>query len=404
MIIQVPQRISNDVDSFVLDDILECLGITNTEYSVETTARNGRNIVIKNGNKNLYVIISGKSADGRNSFLAQSISTVLKMYIADEEEKEIYAFLLDTSSHAKTDYIVDTYRMIKTIGIEILNERKGFDIFPAYDNLREWKEKRTTRQQYNSANNSTYVLESSETYTIYGKCFGANSKEATLISCFVACLAKKEEKKVYFFQVEDNNSSKISENDRQLLESYGVIVENDLLPPFGPKQYEKQEKIESARNQAAFQLNLLNKYGQKKCLICENNIEESIIASHIHRITDINKSSLSWDDKCKEAVDPDNGIWLCANHDKMFENGLFYFMGQNLKTKVKITQMIENLDASTNTALDKIEDTLLKQQIYEFVKYNSELLILKDYIINNRYYNSKMRDYLERHRKRVNGF
>jgi hypothetical protein len=204
--------------------------------------------------------------------------------------------------------------------------------------------------------------------------------------------------------VEDNESKKLSETDKELIISYGVKVENKLLPPFGPKQYEQQIAVESVRNQAAFQLNLLNKYGSKRCLICGNNVEETIIASHIHRITDIDKSSISHDEKCKEAVDPDNGFWLCATHDKMFETGLFFFLNQELKAKVKISQLINSNESTLNTYLRNLNNDISRRQLSEFFKQNNYILCLKDFVIQNKYYSNPMHYYLEKHRERVKGF
>jgi hypothetical protein len=407
MVINIAERYQYELTNSQIREILNSLGIQNEFYEVILEKRNGRYILIKNSNKDYYVIFSSKNAqDGRNSFINQYIATVLQSFVQDQtQSKEIYVYLIDTTRYAETAYMIDTYKMLKNIGITILNE-DNLSIHPIepYKSVSEWKTARNERQDYNPGNNSTYVLENEDSYTIYGKSFGANGKEASLICCTIAQIARLEGKDVHLYQVEDNDASGLSSQDIKLLQYYGVIVEKSILPRFEPRQYLKQQVQETSRDQATFQLNLLNKYGAKKCFICGNTIEESIIASHIHRIADIDKSSLSWDEKCKAAVDPDNGFWLCANHDKMFEYGLFYFISQSLKISNQLKPLIDNLEVTLNRTVGQVNNDVLKNQIFEFVKRNNDLLVLKNFTIDTYFYSPSMYDYLELHRSRVNGY
>jgi len=406
MKISIPERYSTELTNIQIKEILTTLAIPCEHYVISLVSRNGRNLIIESNDRKIYVIFSRKDAsEGRNTFLNQYIATVLKAFIDDTSaNKEIYVYLMDTSRYAETPYMIDTYRMLKNIGILIINEHNlSAHPIQSYSSVMEWKTAREDRQNYNPGNNSTYVLENENSYTLYGKSFGANGKEASLICCTIAQIANKEGKKVHLYQVEDNEADKMSAQDIKLLQFYGVIIEKSILPKFGPRQYYKQQIQSSSRDQATFQFNLLNKYGSKKCFICGNKVEESIIASHIHRITDIDKSDMSWEEKCKAAVDPDNGFWLCANHDKMFEYGLFYFKDQNLATANQIKPMIESIENNLLRTANQIDDDVLKNQIMDFVCKNNHLLVLKDFKIDTMYYSPSMRDYLELHRLRVNG-
>jgi len=406
MNIQVPERYQRELTRDNFREILQSLGIFDETYIVSLTTRNGRSIIIEKDDRKIYVIFSSKETDSRNAFLNQYVATVLKSYVLDESrQKEIYVYLLVTSRFASTPYMVDTYKMLKTLGISILNEPNlNIGAIEPYTSVRDWKATRTERQNYNPGNNSTYVLENEDSYTVYGKSFGANGKETSFICCTIAKIASTEEKRVHLYQVEDNQASGLSLQDVRLLEYYGVIIEKNILPRFEPRQYQRLQVFGTSRDQATFQFNLLNKYGSKKCLICGNRIEESIIASHIHRITDIDKSNLSWDEKCKAAVDPDNGFWLCANHDKMFEHGLYYFIDQFLKTSNQVNPLIETLEQSMIRTVSQISNEVLKNQILEFVKRNNDLLVLKEFKIDTYYFSPTMHEYLELHRLRVNGF
>ena len=407
MIVNIAERYQNELTNTQIIEILNLLGLYVDTYNVIVSSRNGRYILVQHDNKNYYVVFSSKSAqDGRNSFINQYISTVLQSFVQDQNEnKEIAVYLMDTTRYAETSYMIDTYKMLKNVGLTILNE-SALRVYPIepYKSVTEWKTARNERQNYNPGNNSTYVLENEDSYFIYGKSFGANGKEASLICCTVAQIARLEGKTVHLYQVEDNDATGLSSQDIKLLQYYGVIIEKSILPRFEPRQYLRQQVQETSRDQATFQLNLLNKYGAKKCFICGNNIEETIIASHIHRVADIDRSNLTWEEKCKAAVDPDNGFWLCANHDKMFEYGLFYFLNQNLKVSNQLRPLIDHIEGALNRTVSQINNEVLKNQVFEFVKRNNDLLVLKNFTIDTYFYTPSMYEYLELHRSRVNGF
>ena len=123
MKILVKNKYKKEITTEVINKILTGLRLS-TNYTLEYVNGNGRDIIIKHNNKNIFVIVSRVKADSRNAFLAQYVPTVLSEYIKDPaKEKEIYIFLLDTSDKAKTPFIIDTYRICKTLGISIINER-----------------------------------------------------------------------------------------------------------------------------------------------------------------------------------------------------------------------------------------------------------------------------------------
>lgn len=403
MKIYVPNRYAKDLSSSDYSKIMELVGIDNSYYELIIEKRNGRSIIIEHLECRNYIIFSAKTAkDGRNTFLNQYISTVLSIYGSDESTKlkNISVYLMDTSSSAKTPYMLDTYRILKTLDIGIINEHE-LNIKPIkkYQSVREFKVQREDRQNYNPANNSSYILENSDSYEIFGKSFGANGKESALISCLVSKIASAESKKVLYYQVEDNGSHKLSNTDKVLLENYGVIIDEELIPSFSARNYIKSKPLTS-RNQAVFHFNLLNKYGKKKCLLCGNQIEATIIASHIHRITDIDKSNVSWEEKIEMAVDSDNGLWLCSNHDKLFENGLIFFEGNKLEMDLPLVMMVDSIKKEIDSKIRKIFDKSLRIQISDFVSESHELLILENFFIDSLYYSEKMKMYLDIHKNR----
>ena len=368
----VKERYKAELNVKIIEQVLSSLNLNET-FEIQYILGDGRNLIIETDTYKHYVIVSRETVDSRNAFLAQYISTVLSQYVEDltTKQKMISIFLLDTSDRAKTDFIIDTYRIAKTLGINILNESElGLPTIQPYNSFRDWKNARSNRQQYNPANQSSYAMEDEDEYTVFGKLYGANGKESALLACQLAEIAKKENKKLNFVQVKEHGTEAISSTDKKLLEHYGVNVSGGAIV-----LKDKQTRDRSTcRKQDEFKFNLLEKYGNKKCYLCGCDIESNIIASHIHRITDIDNSKIPDAEKRRQAVDGNNGLWLCANHDKMFEYGVITF---NINGELVI-------------------NSTLKENQVEFIKYITQVLKIQDIHLTNEFL-----QYLMIHNKRV---
>ena len=373
MDVYVKNRYREELNLTVIENILLQLNL-NLDYTIHYACGNGRSVIIENENKKYYVIVSSKTADSRNAFLAQYIPTVLNEFIEDSTKKDkiILIYLLDTSSSAKTSFIIDTYRVAKTLGINIVNEKElKMPPIQSYNTFKDWKNAKTSRQKYNAANNSSYAMEDENEYTVFGKLYGANGKDAALFACQLAKIAKIENKKLNFVQVKEHGTETLSSSDRKLLESYGVIVSDNAIVL---KDKEIKDKS-TCRKQDEFKFNLLQKYGEKKCYLCDCDIESNIIASHIHRITDIDNSCLPDEEKRMQAVDGNNGFWLCANHDKLFEYGIITFDVKGCLV---------------------VNPNLTEKQI-NYINYITNVIK-----INDKHLTNKLKNYLMIHNKRVN--
>ncbi len=81
-----------------------------------------------------------------------------------------------------------------------------------------------------------------------------------------------------------------------------------------------------------FHYNLLQNMEKKRCYkVCGCDIEHMVLGSHIERQYDIDRNNNTMMRKVKVITDGDNGLWLCANHDKMFEYGIIYFIDRTLR-------------------------------------------------------------------------
>ena len=68
--------------------------------------------------------------------------------------------------------------------------------------------------------------------------------------------------------------------------------------------------------------NLLDRLGTKRCALCECEIPELIQGAHIWPVADIKRQPLTLEQKLSYATDGHNGLWLCENHHKMFDENL----------------------------------------------------------------------------------
>ena len=68
---------------------------------------------------------------------------------------------------------------------------------------------------------------------------------------------------------------------------------------------------------------LLDTLGDKHCAFCNCDIPDIIQGAHIWNVADIKKEPTQNDEqKYNHAISGSNGIWLCQNHHKLFDNNL----------------------------------------------------------------------------------
>lgn len=282
------------------------------------------------------------------------------------------------------------YRCFLTIGIKILNLEQlgisGMHPFTNYDDLKSYRNKTSER---NVHNRQTYFIDDGDQISLYGKTFGANAMESFI---FGLTLQKVAEKNVVFYEVVDNKSKSIPKEQKNILISNGVTFSDviELLPT----GYAKPVRRVGSRNTPSFHYNLLQKFSEKRCYLCGCSMEHLIIGSHIERITDIdNNPKYSDNEKARRAVDGDNGLWLCANHDKMFEFGIIYFENTLLKISSLIT--------------DILEKEFLHKSIFQIRKiFPSNLISVGEidsvnFKIKICHFNDNMSDYIKKHRERI---
>lgn len=157
----------------------------------------------------------------------------------------------------------------------------------------------------------------------------------------------------------------ISEEKEEQLKTENNRIEktvDDLISKYGIDGTVAREIV--SRNsfvQELFRNNLIARYGCK-CAICNKDIEAVMVASHI---VPANESNVI------EKADCENGLLLCALHDKLFDRYMisFDFMtgkliyADSLKGKLEDYQLSEDLILKERFMTDERKDYLMKHNI-----------------------------------------
>lgn len=303
----------------ITDICMKVTGQTEYKLTLDNNWSTGRFVKVINGEEIHFVGISGRKVEGRNSFV-QTIATIFSAFTNFNYNKKFLDFyFLPITGNNLTPYLKFCYRLMKTIKFNFVNPKVGFGslILEPYSDIIKLIEDRNNLREKNSSNNSSFITDEGFEYRIYGKAFGANSKETALF-CFA--ISYITDKPVKLFQILDNNSDSISQNDKKAIISFKKIeiIDDTFMFDKTKEIPEDNDNIRSAR----FIYNLLSRYGKKKCVLCGCEISNLISGAHIWPVADIKKAHISLDEKKKYASDSENGIWLCENHHKLFDANL----------------------------------------------------------------------------------
>ena len=153
-----------------------------------------------------------------------------------------------------------------------------------------------------------------------------------------------------------------SENDKDLI----VVVE--LEKKYGIDGTTLRELLlRNSRVQDIFRHNLTIEFGGK-CAVCGKDLPDLLVASHIK------PSSIS---NVYEKIDNNNGILLCANHDKLFDHYLITFdfndgriiVADVVKKKLDDYQIVDNFKLEKKFLTEKRKDFLVTHNL-EFYSKN----------------------------------
>ena len=322
------QKNSLSLKKVVTDDLMKLLSkrILGKSVSFEIEyieERNVGNYIIfeHQKHKNYIILLNYKNAhgksEGRNSFV-QSIPTAYLDYLSDTSfSKSIYFYDVHYSKQRYSSYIEAFLRLAVTIGIKSLNNNQ-LDPFTSLDELIEFRNNNKSRSKQN---NPSYIERTQSGLNIFGKVFGANSKDTEMICHAINYFYAG---KITLYQIKENKSTKLSSKFLAYLESTDKFIIEDDVYTFSDILAKRESNETINLRNPRFINNLFEHYGDKKCALCDCNIHQVIDGAHIFPIEAIKDLNITDQQKLDLATNPRNGIWLCKNHHKLFDSHMIY--------------------------------------------------------------------------------
>ncbi|MBF9197155.1 HNH endonuclease signature motif containing protein [Microvirga terrestris] len=325
----------------ILSDVcLKVMGRADYTYEFDDEGYNiGRLAVLSYRGKDVFISFSESNIQSRNSSF-QSLPSALSRFILHENEsKEIcYYVLPNVEGNLETDYFIFMYRLMATAGVQLLNlddfVTTSIVKFSSADDVIVHKDRLRSRQR---ANNSTYLTRGSDnSVQIYGKTYGANKYETTLLSVALAKLASDP---VELYEVKEGNLRALPEMSKNAILSLGGVSIFTSDAAIEAREFVRDDSLRSIR----FVYNLLEKFGHKKCTLCECEVPQIIQGAHIWPVAAIKKqTNLSLEKKLDHALDGHNGLWLCENHHKLFDSNTLMLSASG-KVKYKRTLKVNDI-------------------------------------------------------------
>lgn len=289
---------------------------------LDATYNKGRLAIMHWRESVAYISFSEKDINGRNSSV-QSVPTAFNMFYSNRfPHKRLFYYFLNVEGNPETDYHVLMYRLMKTIGFEFLNSEVLKNKVLPFSSIDDIMLSRRVNSGKNQSNNSTYITKSTiKNIDIYGKTYGANKYETSMI-CYALSMLAKPGQHLTLYEVLEKDLKELPEASLNVISKMGVIrvVPTDML--LEKRAFEENNSLRSPR----YIYNLLDRLGKKCCALCGCEIPEIVQGAHIWPVADIKKTSyLTLEEKIAHAISGENGIWLCENHHKLFDENLLMF-------------------------------------------------------------------------------
>lgn len=319
-----------------------------------------------------FISFSEREIHGRNSSI-QSVPTAFNLFYNNLfPKKKLCFYFLNTQGNAQTDYQILIYRLMETIGFEFINAEVAISSqIVGFSSIQDIMYSRDRNSRRNTGNNSTYITKSGiNDFDIYGKTYGANKYE-TSIMCYALSIVAKQNQEVTLYEMSEGNLVELPSSSLNVLRSLNkvkIIATNEVLEK---EAFDNEDSLRSPR----YIYNLLKHLGQKHCAMCECEVPEIIQGAHIWPVSAIKGTSLSSDEKMRHATSGDNGLWLCENHHKLFDLGLISIneRGEILHSNDLGQRYIRFMDKITTVS--HLPDEVLTQGFIEYLRIRNQKTI-----------------------------
>ena len=226
-----------------------------------------------------------------------------------------------------------------TVGFQFLNSEKLIDSIIPFSSLPDLMLARRINSGRNQSNNPTYITKnSSKEIDLYGKTYGASKYETSLLCYAISNIANRTKQNINLYQVAEGNLQILPQSSLSVIEKMNNIklIQADMI--LERKAFAENDSLRSPK----YIYNLLDRLGPKKCAFCDCRIPEIIQGAHILPVSRIKQNNLlSFEQKLQHATDGHNGLWLCENHHKLFDENIINI---NLNGKLVIDSHIASDD------------------------------------------------------------
>ena len=189
------QKRSELYEDILTTEILEevCYTLTGRRDFTVTFDNTGYNIgrlaTLEYNSAISYISFSEFEIGSRNSFFQSFPSALVKYHQETNPNKNVYFYFLEPDGNIETSYFIFMYRLMKTAGTIFLNETAYLTTtINPFNTVSDIILQRDLNRGRNRGNASSYVtVDENDTLQIFGKTYGANKYETTLL-----CLAIHE--------------------------------------------------------------------------------------------------------------------------------------------------------------------------------------------------------------------
>lgn len=265
-----------------------------------------------------FITFSPKVVGGRNS-VTQSIPTAYNLFHKNAYPKKTlnYYFLLDDAKQL-TIYHSFLFRVCRTLGIKFLNAPPNYSVGNVFISPEDIMNARASNKGKNKSNNSSYITRNEEGYyELFAKTYGASKYESSFL-CYALSRILGDSNKLKVYEIIEGDLKELPKTSREIIEQLRNVelIKTDRtmdIKNFGKSNFRSNLYIS----------HLLDTLGDKHCAFCNCDIPDIIQGAHIWNIADIKRECTQNDEqKYIHATCGSNGIWLCQNHHKLFDNNM----------------------------------------------------------------------------------
>lgn len=218
----------------------------------------GRLGILQYHNTAIYISFSDEKCEGRNSGI-QSVPTAFNRFYSNSyPNKKLYFYFLPCSGNNASPYYLFMYRLMKTAGFDFLNVPSTMaGQITAFNSIDDIIRARKENGERNSGNNATYIVKNApHEYEIYGKTYGANKYDTSLICYAISKLAQPQDH-IVLYEYNEKDLKELPTASLDVIRSMGNIEIINIDDEIERRELEENDSLRSPR----FNARLLDRLG-----------------------------------------------------------------------------------------------------------------------------------------------